>query len=443
MAGLTQLIGGLGKAYGGYKQKQFGEEEERQGQRKYKAQLRGFRRGQFDKKISAEKAREKTLAAELGAAALKRATESGATQQQQLAATGQRGDVRALPLMTQQSDQIERATQAAEQQAAQGILGAQSGFADYAAGVQASNESTRQQLEAMELARGTARFDAGRQTAFEGGQQMTEGAFEATAGVMNMAAGGMGGGMGGMAGGMMGGAPAGAKGMKVGRDMSDPRVAARVEDLEEMREGKARRKDIMKGEGTRKERRASAQEDIIRERAERKARNEKRKSGVKEETAPVKQEVPKGLEGLDLEFEDIVEEEAVVVPEKETESTDEETKAKFEQYVKDKKKTARKDKAARLFEALRAPADKFVAGFKKDKGGYVGEKGGVTKGEFSHEENPIDMVNEDGEKVGEVTGGEFVFNDEQSALMKELIERDEPETLIKFMRDLLSQPQFK
>ena len=407
MAGLTQLIGGLGKAYGGYKQKQFGEEEERQGQRKYKAQLRGFRRGQFDKKISAEKAREKTLAAELGAAALKRATESGATQQQQLAATGQRGDVRALPLMTQQSDQIERATQAAEQQAAQGILGAQSGFADYASGVQASNESTRQQLEAMELARGTARFDAGRQTAFEGGQQMTEGAFEATAGV------------------------------------SDPRVAARVEDLEEMREGKARRKEIMKGEGTRKERRASAQEDIIRERAERKARNEKRKSGVKEETAPVKQEVPKGLEGLDLEFEDIVEEEAVVVPEKETESTDEETKAKFEQYVKDKKKTARKDKAARLFEALRAPADKFVAGFKKDKGGYVGEKGGVTKGEFSHEENPIDMVNEDGEKVGEVTGGEFVFNDEQSALMKELIERDEPETLIKFMRDLLSQPQFK
>ena len=43
--------------------------------------------------------------------------------------------------------------------------------------------------------------------------------------------------------------------------MSDPRVAARVEDLEEMREGRARRKKIMKGEGTRKERRALAQED--------------------------------------------------------------------------------------------------------------------------------------------------------------------------------------
>ena len=53
------------------------------------------------------------------------------------------------------------------------------------------------------------------------------------------------------------------------------------------------------------------------------------------------------------------------------------------------------------------------------------------------------MINQEGDKVGEVTGGEFVFNDEQSALMKELIERNEPEMLIKFMRDLLSQPQFK
>ena len=441
MAGLTQLIAGLGKAYGGYKKKQFGEAEKLAGQRKYKQQLRGFRRGEFDKKISAEKAKEKDLAARLGAAAVDRASERGKTKSEQLINIAGRGDTRGLGALGPQQEATEKATQDAELQAAQDVSKAQKDFSDYASKVQSDNEGMKQKLEAMELARGTGRFDAGRLTEFEGGQDMTEGGFEAGAGVANMAAGGFG-----AQGGRIKRLAMMANGGKyrgTERDTDNPRVAARVEDLEEMREGKARRKDIMKGEGTRKERRASAQEDIIRERAERKARNEKRKSGVKEETAPVKQEVPKGLEGLDLEFEDIVEEEAVVVPEKETESTDEETKAKFEQYVKDKKKTARKDKAARLFEALRAPADKFVAGFKKDKGGYVGEKGGVTKGEFSHEENPIDMVNEDGEKVGEVTGGEFVFNDEQSALMKELIERDEPETLIKFMRDLLSQPQFK
>lgn len=38
----------------------------------------------------------------------------------------------------------------------------------------------------------------------------------------------------------------------------------------------------------------------------------------------------------------------------------------------------------------------------------------VTPGEFSHGTNPIDMVAEDGTKVGEVTGGELIFNPDQS-----------------------------
>lgn len=38
----------------------------------------------------------------------------------------------------------------------------------------------------------------------------------------------------------------------------------------------------------------------------------------------------------------------------------------------------------------------------------------VTPGEFSHDTNPIDMVANDGTKVGEVTGGELIFNPEQS-----------------------------
>lgn len=52
------------------------------------------------------------------------------------------------------------------------------------------------------------------------------------------------------------------------------------------------------------------------------------------------------------------------------------------------------------------------------------EKGAVvkTKGEFSHEKNPIDLV-QNGEKVGEATGGEYIFNPEQSRKMNELAKK--------------------
>ena len=62
------------------------------------------------------------------------------------------------------------------------------------------------------------------------------------------------------------------------------------------------------------------------------------------------------------------------------------------------------------------------------KGGIGGsdgnkEKGGVmrTKGEFSHDSNPIDLV-QNGEKVGEATGGEYIFNPQQSKKMYALAE---------------------
>ena len=52
------------------------------------------------------------------------------------------------------------------------------------------------------------------------------------------------------------------------------------------------------------------------------------------------------------------------------------------------------------------------------------KEGGVTKtdGEFSHEKNPIDLV-QDGQKVGEATGGEYIFNPEQSKKMNELAKK--------------------
>jgi len=52
------------------------------------------------------------------------------------------------------------------------------------------------------------------------------------------------------------------------------------------------------------------------------------------------------------------------------------------------------------------------------------QKGGVTKtnGEFSHKTNPIDLV-QNGQKVGEATGGEYIFNPEQSKKMNELAKK--------------------
>lgn len=51
--------------------------------------------------------------------------------------------------------------------------------------------------------------------------------------------------------------------------------------------------------------------------------------------------------------------------------------------------------------------------------GRTGKNGMKTPGEFSHEKNPIDLV-KDGVKIGEATGGEYIFNPTQSKKMKQL-----------------------
>ena len=84
-------------------------------------------------------------------------------------------------------------------------------------------------------------------------------------------------------------------------------------------------------------------------------------------------------------------------------------------------------------------------------GDFTAEKGAVvkTKGEFSHEKNPIDLV-QNGQKVGEATGGEYIFNPQQSEKTKELAKqateaRSEDkrlsamEKLAKFVRELLNR----
>ena len=67
-----------------------------------------------------------------------------------------------------------------------------------------------------------------------------------------------------------------------------------------------------------------------------------------------------------------------------------------------------------------------------------------TNGEFSHDRNPKAIIDEDtGIKEGEVTGGELIFNPEQSESMESFIEKDDAEGLLNYMKDLLSKPQFQ
>jgi hypothetical protein len=86
------------------------------------------------------------------------------------------------------------------------------------------------------------------------------------------------------------------------------------------------------------------------------------------------------------------------------------------------------------------------------------EEGAVVKtpGEFSHSKNPIDMVAKNGEKIGEVTGGEYIINPEQSDQIEESYEKiknliesgrtpnmDEMMELYEVINGIFSKPQFQ
>lgn len=75
--------------------------------------------------------------------------------------------------------------------------------------------------------------------------------------------------------------------------------------------------------------------------------------------------------------------------------------------------------------------------------GYLKKYGGVQKtpGKFSHETNPIDIM-KDGAKIGEMTGGEYIFNPSQAKNLQKLAKSGNSD-LHKFVRTLLNKPQFK
>ena len=76
---------------------------------------------------------------------------------------------------------------------------------------------------------------------------------------------------------------------------------------------------------------------------------------------------------------------------------------------------------------------------------FVAAKGGKAKktpGSFSHKTNPLHIIADSGSKVGEMTGGEYIFNPSQaSSLRKHSKSGSSP--LHKFVRQMLSKSQFK
>ena len=82
-----------------------------------------------------------------------------------------------------------------------------------------------------------------------------------------------------------------------------------------------------------------------------------------------------------------------------------------------------------------------LAGTALDIAGEIFEKGGLvrgkTPGEFSHEENPIDIM-QDGQKIGEMTGGEGVVSPEDLGKLEQLAGQGKT-PLHKFVRGLINK----
>jgi hypothetical protein len=103
------------------------------------------------------------------------------------------------------------------------------------------------------------------------------------------------------------------------------------------------------------------------------------------------------------------------------------------------------DLPGQLSRALKALSP-GIPGIKFNEGGKVGintEENDVeeTPGEFSHDSNPIDIIQE-GEKIGEMTGGEYIFNPEQAEELRALSQEGDSDLHI-FIRNLLSKEEFQ
>jgi len=92
-----------------------------------------------------------------------------------------------------------------------------------------------------------------------------------------------------------------------------------------------------------------------------------------------------------------------------------------------------KDKMRKNYKKGGVPKDQMEAG-----------EAEVTPGKFSHEKNPIDLVQKNGEegkpeKIGEMTGGEAIVPPKNVKQMRKMIEEKDGKSLVKLMDRLLTK----
>ena len=82
---------------------------------------------------------------------------------------------------------------------------------------------------------------------------------------------------------------------------------------------------------------------------------------------------------------------------------------------------------------------KFLGGATPaEKGAKVDKDGGVTPGEFDHNSNPIDMV-QDGEKIGEATGGELILPPKDVEEIRDALKDGDKNAAFELMEDLVAK----
>jgi len=74
----------------------------------------------------------------------------------------------------------------------------------------------------------------------------------------------------------------------------------------------------------------------------------------------------------------------------------------------------------------------------KEGGSIDSEDGGVTPGEFDHDSNPIDMV-QDGEKIGEATGGELILPPDDVEDIRSALKDGDKDAAFKLLEDLVEK----
>ena len=76
--------------------------------------------------------------------------------------------------------------------------------------------------------------------------------------------------------------------------------------------------------------------------------------------------------------------------------------------------------------------------YMKEGGKIDSEEGGVTPGEFDHNTNPIDMV-QDGEKIGEATGGELILPPDDVEEIRDALKDGDKNATFRLMEDLVAK----